>query len=113
MTSRARNHSHPLRRRILWISSPLVISLPLILGAHSIFGANFIDAATLLAEVPRFQFEQQAQQHCPGDSVVWATAGSGIYNSNAERWYGRTGDGTFTCLLDAQKAGYRPTRVVR
>jgi len=103
----------PLRWRNLWLSSPLVVSVPLIIGAHSIFGADFTNVAALLTEVPRFQFEQQAQRHCPGDSVVWATAGSGIYNLNVERWYGQTSDGTFTCLLDAQKAGYQPTRVVR
>ena len=111
--SRTRKYGHPLRWRPLWISSPLMISLPVILAAHSIFGANFINAAALLPDVPHFQFEQQAQQHCPDDSVVWAITRSGVYNSNVERWYGRTGDGTFTCLLDAQKAGYRPTRVVR
>src|SRR5579862_7469367 len=98
---------YPMRRRILWISSPLVVSLPLIIGAHSIFGTDFINATALLTELPRFQFEQQAQQHCPSDSVVWAIARSGTYNSNAERWYGQTSDGTFTCRLDAQKAGYR------
>jgi hypothetical protein len=113
MMWRTRKNDHPLARRMLWISSPLVISLPLILGVQSLFSANFINVAALLPDVPHFQFEQQAQQHCPGDSVVWTTARSGIYNSNTERWYGRTGDGTFTCLLDAQQAGYHATRVIR
>lgn len=100
-----------LGRRILWLSSPIVILLPLILGAQSIFGVDFVNATPRLGEVPHFQFEQQAQQHCSGDSVVWAIAPSGIYNSNAERWYGQTGDGTFTCLQDAQKAGYHANRI--
>jgi hypothetical protein len=90
-----------------------VISLPLILGVHAIFGADFIEAAVPLPAVPRFQFEHQAQQHCPADAVVWAITRSGVYTTNGERWYGQTDDGTFTCLLDAQKAGYRATHVAR
>ena len=84
----------------------MVISLPLILGAHTVFGVHSVNATALLPEIPHFQFEQQAQQHCPDDAVVWATTRSGVYNSNDERWYGQTGDGTYACLQDAQKAGY-------
>jgi hypothetical protein len=98
-------------RRLLWLASPVAIVLPLFLGAHSIFGMDFVHAAPLLREVPHFQFEQQAQQHCPDDTVVWAITRLGVYNSSAERWYGQTGDGTFTCLQDAQKAGYHATRL--
>ena len=60
-----------------------------------------------LAPVQRFQFELWAQQHCPADTVVWVNARSEIYNSNAERWYGRTAGGAFVCKLEAEKAGYR------
>jgi len=104
---------HPLRRRIFWSCLPIAISLPLIVGAQAILGGYFTGVKARLIEVPHFQFEQQAQQHCPGDSIVWATPESGNYNASAERWYGQTGNGTFTCLLDAQKAGYRPTRIIR
>jgi hypothetical protein len=40
------------------------------------------------AEPMLFQYEQQAQQHCPGNDVVWAVLRS--YNVKGERWYGRT-----------------------
>lgn len=102
-----------LKRRILWIASLMLISVPLLLGAHSIYGAGFVKPTALLREMSHFGFEQQAQQHCPGDAVVWAIARLGIYNSNVERWYGQTGDGTFTCLQDAQKAGYRASRIAQ
>lgn len=102
-----------LWRRILWVASPLLLLVPLLFGVHSMFGVAFVNAAPLLLEVPHFQFEQQAQQHCPDDSVVWATPRSGVYNSSGERWYGQTSDGTFACLLDAQKAGYHVTSRAR
>ena len=71
------------------------------------FGTPLAGAATLPPEMPRFQFEQQAQQHCPADTVVWVVASRGLYNSSSERWYGRTSNGTYACLADAEKAGYR------
>jgi hypothetical protein len=78
---------------------------------QSIFGVTSVDATARLPDVPHFQFEQQAQQHCAGDSIVWAIARLGIYNSSGERWYGQTGDGAFACLQDVAEAGYRATRV--
>jgi len=70
-------------------------------------GVPFAEAAVLPPEMPHFQFEQQAQQHCPADAVVWVVASRGLYNSSSERWYGRTSNGTYACLGDAEKAGYR------
>jgi hypothetical protein len=62
------------------------------------------------AEPLLFQFEQQAQQHCPGDSVVWAEAALQLYNVKGERWYGATKSGAYVCLRDGEKAGYRARR---
>jgi hypothetical protein len=76
--------------------------------AVPIFGISAAVAAPRLPAIQIFQFEQQAQQHCPADSVVWAIAGLGIYNSSAERWYGQTKDGAYACLGDARAAGYLP-----
>ncbi len=113
MTRQIRKRGDFLRRRILWIASLLVVSPLVLLGAHSMFGVELAAAIPLLPDPPHFQFEQQAQLHCPDDSVVWATARLDTYNVNGERWYGQTADGTFTCLRDAEKAGYRTSRVVR
>ncbi len=65
------------------------------------------------ANIPLFQFERQAQLHCPDDSVVWATAAAGSYDLSADRWYGRTSDGAFGCLHEAENAGYRVQRSER
>jgi hypothetical protein len=54
-----------------------------------------------------FQFEQEAERYCADESVVWVIASRGIYNTNAERWYGQTNNGAFSCLRDAKRAGYR------
>jgi hypothetical protein len=70
-------------------------------------GMQLAEAAPLPSDMPHFQFEQQAQQHCPADAVVWVVAARGLYNSSSERWYGRTSNGTYACLGDAEKAGYR------
>ena len=72
-----------------------------------LLGMPLAEAAALPPEIPHFQFEVQAQQHCPADAVVWVVATRGLYNSSSERWYGRTSNGTYACLGDAEKAGYR------
>jgi len=74
-------------------------------------GVPFAEAAVLPPEMPHFQFEQQAQQHCPADAVVWVVASRGLYNSSSERWYGRTSNGAYACLGDAEKAGYRASPI--
>jgi len=75
-------------------------------------GAPLAEAAAVLPDMPHFQFELQAQQHCPADAVVWVVASRGLYNSSSERWYGRTSNGTYACLGDAEKAGYRASSPV-
>jgi hypothetical protein len=62
------------------------------------------------AEAALFQFEQQAKQHCPGDTVVWVTPASGLYSFAGERWYGSTKNGAFVCRREGDLAGYRPSR---
>jgi hypothetical protein len=61
-------------------------------------------------EAALFQFEQQARQHCPGDTVVWVTPASGLYSFAGERWYGSTKHGAFVCRREGDQAGYRPSR---
>jgi len=59
---------------------------------------------------PLFQTEQQAQQHCPADIVVWLNLPSGIYHFKGQRWYGATRSGAFVCQAEADQSGYRATR---
>jgi hypothetical protein len=58
----------------------------------------------------KFTSEQQAQQHCPNDIVVWLNLPTGIYHMKGERWYGRTKDGGYVCEKEADQAGDRETR---
>lgn len=57
-----------------------------------------------------FHSEDQAQQHCPSDVVVWLNIPSGIYHFKGERWYGATKSGAYVCKDDADEAGDRATR---
>ena len=88
-----------ISRRRHWQRGFLAVSLLLL-------GMPLAGAAALPSDMPHFQFELQAQQHCPADAVVWVVANRGLYNSSSERWYGRTSNGTYACLADAERAGY-------
>ncbi len=78
-----------------------------------LLGTPLAGAASLPLNMPHFHFEQQAQEHCPSDSIVWAIARLGVYNSNAERWYGQTNDGAYVCRHDAETAGYHAASATR
>ena len=67
-------------------------------------------AASPTAPLPTFPTEQQAQQYCPADTVVWLNLPTGIYHFAGERWYGRTNSGAYVCEHDADGAGMRATR---
>ena len=56
-----------------------------------------------------FQNEQQAQRHCPQDTVVWLNLSSGIYHFRGQRWYANTNNGAFVCEQEADLAGDRAT----
>ena len=62
------------------------------------------------ADLPLFQTEQLAQQHCPADVVVWLNLPSGIYHFKGQRWYGRTKHGAYVCKKEADQVGDRATR---
>ena len=64
----------------------------------------------LAAELTTFTNEQDAQQHCPSDTIVWLNLPTGIYHLKGERWYGRTRHGAYVCEKEADRAGDRPTR---
>jgi hypothetical protein len=54
-----------------------------------------------------FRTEQQAQEHCPKDIVVWVDPQSGEYYLNTSPSYGRAGTGRYACRREAQSAGMR------
>jgi hypothetical protein len=57
-----------------------------------------------------FPTQQQAQQHCPNDTVVWLNIPTQIYHMQGMRWYGTTRNGAYVCEKEADKAGDRETR---
>src|SRR5690348_14899355 len=67
-------------------------------------------AAHALQAPALFTTEQQAQQHCPRDVVVWLNIPSGIYHFKRQRWYGNTKRGAYVCKKEADSAGDRATR---
>lgn len=62
------------------------------------------------APLATFPSEQQAQDHCPSDAVVWVNLPTGIYHFKGERWYGNTKSGAYVCQREADHAGDRATR---
>ena len=104
--------NRPILAIAVALSATVVFSSAVVISefAFVVPGAR---ADTALAKVPLFQFERQAQLHCPEDSIVWATTSFGTYDLSADRWYGRTSSGAYGCLHEVETAGYRAQRVGR
>jgi hypothetical protein len=66
--------------------------------------------ALAASTLPQFPTEQQAQQHCPTDTVVWLNLPTGIYHFKGQRWYGKTKSGAYVCRREADEAGDRATK---
>jgi len=54
-----------------------------------------------------FRTAQQAQEHCPKDTVVWVDPQSGGYYLNTSPSYGHAGAGRYACRREADLAGMR------
>ena len=54
-----------------------------------------------------FRYEDQAQRHCPGDTVVWLDFKKGRYYSKGQKLYGRGLDGNYVCREEARSSFYR------
>ncbi len=73
-------------------------------------------AILLIVETPAVQAaislslytsQEQAQQHCPHDTVVWLNLPTRVYHLQGQRWYGRTKNGAYVCKREADAAGAR------
>jgi hypothetical protein len=64
-------------------------------------------ALSPIEPLTHFPSEVQAQQHCPGDTVVWLNLPTGIYHAKGQRWYGRTKSGAYVCRTEADHARMR------
>jgi hypothetical protein len=71
----------------------------------SVFGVLLAVGSALGAGMMMFKTEQQAQQHCPSDTVVWLNTTNATYHLKGERWYGHTNRGAYVCKDEADKDG--------
>ena len=59
-------------------------------------------------ELKEFATEKMAQSHCPKDTVVWSEIkGGGYYHLKGSQWYGKTREGAYLCLGEAERAGWK------
>ena len=52
-----------------------------------------------------FRSEQQAQEHCPEDTIVWLDPQSGMCQLKGHGSYGLSGTGRYACRGEAERAG--------
>ena len=71
---------------------------------------GFVIAASATMPLANFPREQEAQQHCPDDLIVWLDRPTRTYHYRGERWYGATKTGAYVCQNEAVRAGMRATR---
>jgi hypothetical protein len=46
----------------------------------------------------------------PSPGMVWINPDTKVYHKEGDRWYGKTKNGKYMSLADAEKAGYRPAK---
>lgn len=78
----------------------------------AVFAAVLLPCLAMAADhiLEQFSTEEQAQHHCPKDTVVWLNLPTMIWHYSGERWYGRTKHGAYVCEKEAAAAGARATR---
>jgi hypothetical protein len=54
-----------------------------------------------------FRYQDQAQRHCPTDTVVWLDFRKRRYYFGSQKLYGSGFDGSFVCLKEARRNLYR------
>ncbi|MGJ4942356.1 hypothetical protein ACQR1W_17405 [Bradyrhizobium sp. HKCCYLS1011] len=54
-----------------------------------------------------FRHQSQAERHCPSDRVVWLDFTKGIYYVQGQRHFAKGHSGSFVCMIEAQRSGYR------
>jgi hypothetical protein len=54
-----------------------------------------------------FRHEDQAQRHCPSDTVVWLDLRKRIYYTKGQKLYAHGFNGSYVCRNEAKSSGYR------
>jgi hypothetical protein len=55
--------------------------------------------------VPEYDTEDEAQDHCPRDTVVWLNTTNDVWHEKGTRNYGNTYFGAYVCRHEAAAAG--------
>jgi hypothetical protein len=74
--------------------------------AIALSAALFTSDAMALA-LTLFRYEDQAQRHCPADTVVWLDFKKGKYYLGRQKLYGHGFHGSYVCLEEARRSLYR------
>ena len=77
----------------------------IVYGLISGFGVLLVVGAALSQGMQTFTSEQEAQKHCPVDTVVWLNTSSANYHFKDDPWYGHTDRGAYVCKIEADKDG--------
>ncbi|OYV36787.1 MAG: hypothetical protein B7Z80_14630 [Rhodospirillales bacterium 20-64-7] len=65
-------------------------------------------ATTGLGSSHRFKTMEAAQNHCPGDTIVWGSGDSQTYYLPGSLPFGHTPHGFYACKMEASDAGFKP-----
>lgn len=76
----------------------------------ALMGAALASPRVDTSAVPQFKTEQDAQHHCPGDTVVWLNTWSGIWHYKGAKYWMNTKFGAFVCEKEARDKGMRASR---
>lgn len=76
----------------------------------AVFALSMLSVAAQ-ARLREYDSEEQAQKHCPKDTVVWSEfKGGGLFHVKGSPRYGKTPDGGYLCRKEAERAGWREFR---
>jgi len=92
-------------RIVLVVAAAVAIAVPVRAGGNS--GES--DANFGIGGIRTFPSEGQAKAACGRDTVVWADRYAGYLYFRREKEYGKTTQGSFTCLKIAQGGNYWST----
>src|SRR5690349_23122190 len=85
------------------------MTLPWFLKATSLTRPTRLGRETHCGSSPivltAFRTEQQAQEHCPKDTVVWLDPQNGQFELNGHGTYGLPETGRYACRGEAERAG--------
>jgi hypothetical protein len=59
------------------------------------------------AQMTLFRHEDQAQRHCPSDTVIWLDFKKRRYYLVGQKYYAEGRHGSFVCREEARRSGYR------